>query len=157
MLAVYFSYGATIFQSVGIEDSFITQIILGAINFGCTFIGIWVMGRFGRRWVRLRFLLFEVRTNSPDSNPAQPLIIGGVWQAAWLFVFASVGTAKNPETNETVGKVMIVSACLFIFSYASRYLPQSLRPENVAKLPSFQVLGHQVSGFSSVKLVRART
>lgn len=45
------SYGATIFQSVGIEDSFITQIILGAINFGCTFIGIWVMGRFGRRWV----------------------------------------------------------------------------------------------------------
>ncbi|KAI5452213.1 hypothetical protein NCC49_001148 [Naganishia albida] len=98
----FFYYGATIFQSVGIEDSFITQIILGAINFGCTFIGIWVMGRFGRRW---------------------PLIIGGIWQAAWLFVFASVGTAKDPETNQTVGKVMIVSACLFIFSYASTWAP----------------------------------
>ncbi|KAJ9113075.1 hypothetical protein QFC20_001962 [Naganishia adeliensis] len=89
-------------QSVGIQDSFITQIILGAINFGCTFIGIWVMGRFGRRW---------------------PLIIGGIWQAAWLFVFAGVGTAKNPEENETAGKVMIVSACLFIFSYASTWAP----------------------------------
>lgn len=28
----FFYYGATIFQSVGIEDSFVTQIILGAIN-----------------------------------------------------------------------------------------------------------------------------
>jgi SP family sugar:H+ symporter-like MFS transporter len=32
----FFYYGATIFQSVGISDSFITQIILGAVNFGCT-------------------------------------------------------------------------------------------------------------------------
>jgi hypothetical protein len=31
----FFYYGATIFQSVGIEDSFVTQIILGAINVSC--------------------------------------------------------------------------------------------------------------------------
>jgi MFS transporter, SP family, sugar:H+ symporter len=32
----FFYYGATIFQSVGIEDSFVTQIILGAVNCFCT-------------------------------------------------------------------------------------------------------------------------
>ena len=31
------------FQSVGISDSFVTQIILGAVNFGCTFGGMYVM------------------------------------------------------------------------------------------------------------------
>jgi hypothetical protein len=56
----------------------------------------------------------------------QPLIIGGIWQAAWLFVFAGVGTAKNPEENKTAGKVMIVSACLFIFSYASEQFARSM-------------------------------
>jgi hypothetical protein len=32
----FFYYGATIFQPVGVQDSFVTQIILGAVNFGCT-------------------------------------------------------------------------------------------------------------------------
>lgn len=41
----FFYYGATIFQSVGIQDSFVTQIILGAVNFVCTFGGIYVMER----------------------------------------------------------------------------------------------------------------
>jgi hypothetical protein len=39
----FFYYGATIFQSVGLEDSFVTQIILGTVNFVCTFGGIYVM------------------------------------------------------------------------------------------------------------------
>lgn len=41
----FFYYGATIFQSVGISDSFVTQIILGAVNFVCTFGGLYVMER----------------------------------------------------------------------------------------------------------------
>lgn len=41
----FFYYGATIFQSVGINDSFVTQIILGAVNFVCTFGGLYVMER----------------------------------------------------------------------------------------------------------------
>jgi SP family sugar:H+ symporter-like MFS transporter len=98
--AVY--YGATIFKSVGITDSYVTQLILGAVNFGSTFLGLYVLERFGRRW---------------------PLIIGGVWQAAWLFVFAAVGTARDPATDETVGTVMIVAACLFILGYASTWGP----------------------------------
>lgn len=67
-----------------------------------TFLGLYIMERFGRRW---------------------PLIIGGLWQSAWLFVFAAVGTAKNPETNQTAGYVLIVSACLFILGYASTWAP----------------------------------
>ncbi|EPQ53106.1 general substrate transporter [Gloeophyllum trabeum ATCC 11539] len=97
----FFYYGATVFQSVGIQDSFVTQIILGAVNFGCTFGGLYVMERFGRRF---------------------PLIIGGVWQAIWLFVFASAGTAGDPQ-NEGIGKLMIVSACLFILGYAMTWAP----------------------------------
>jgi len=98
----FFYYGATVFMSVGISDSYITQIILGAVNFGCTFGGLYIMERFGRRF---------------------PLIIGGVWQSCWLFVFAAAGTAKDPTTNPGIGKLMIVSACLFILGYAMTWAP----------------------------------
>ncbi|EIM80623.1 general substrate transporter [Stereum hirsutum FP-91666 SS1] len=98
----FFYYGATIFQSVGIQDSFVTQIILGAVNFFCTFGGLYVMERFGRRI---------------------PLIVGGLWQSAWLFVFAAAGTAKNPQENKGIGELMIVSACLFILGYATTWAP----------------------------------
>lgn len=50
----FFYYGATIFQSVGIQDSFVTQIILGAVNFICTFGGLYVM-----ETVRFIFLFFS--------------------------------------------------------------------------------------------------
>jgi len=98
----FFYYGASIFKSVGISDSFVTQIILGAVNFVCTFGGLYVMEKFGRR---------------------RPLIVGGLWQSAWLFVFASAGTAKDPTTNPNIGKLMIVSACLFILGFATTWAP----------------------------------
>ena len=59
------------------------------------------MGRFSRRW---------------------PLIIGGIWQSCWLFVFAGAGVGGNPEEKK-YGTLMIVSAALFIFSYASTWAP----------------------------------
>ncbi|KAI0324563.1 general substrate transporter [Cubamyces sp. BRFM 1775] len=98
----FFYYGATVFTAVGIQDSFVTQIILGAVNFGCTFGGMYVMERFGRRF---------------------PLIIGGVWQSLWLFVFAAAGTAKDPKEHKNIGELMIVSACLFILGYAMTWAP----------------------------------
>ncbi|KAH9840601.1 general substrate transporter [Rhodofomes roseus] len=98
----FFYYGASVFKSVGISDSYITQIILGAVNFGCTFGGLYVMETFGRR---------------------RPLIVGGVWQSVWLFVFAAAGTAKDPAENKSIGKLMIVSACLFILGYAMTWAP----------------------------------
>src|SRR5690606_32995194 len=83
----FFYYGATIFESAGIDDPIRTQLILGAVNVACTFYGLYVVERYGRRW---------------------PLVIGAVWQAAWLCVFAACGTAINPEESKAVGIVMIV-------------------------------------------------
>lgn len=74
-----------------------TQLILGAVNVGMTFPGLYFVEKFGRRW---------------------PMIIGSAWQASWLIIFAAVGTAMNPEENETAGVVMIVSAAMFIASFA---------------------------------------
>ncbi|GAA6059272.1 hypothetical protein JCM10212_006665 [Sporobolomyces blumeae] len=100
----FFYYGATIFQGVGISDEFVAQIILGAVNFVSTFGGIYIMERFGRR---------------------KPLIIGGCWQAAWLIIYASAGTARDPTLpgNEGIGKLMIVASCFFIVGYATTWAP----------------------------------
>ncbi|KAH6621630.1 hypothetical protein B0J18DRAFT_231589 [Chaetomium sp. MPI-SDFR-AT-0129] len=98
----FFYYGATIFESAGIDDPIQTQLILGAVNVAMTFFGLYVVERFGRRW---------------------PLIIGAIWQAAWLAVFSSMGTALNPENNSTAGIVMIVAAALFIASFAMTWGP----------------------------------
>ncbi|KAF5703619.1 low-affinity hexose transporter [Fusarium mundagurra] len=98
----FFYYGATIFESAGIDDPILVQLILGAINVGMTFFGIYSAEKFGRRW---------------------PLIIGGLWQTAWLLIFASVGTAIDPEGSSTSGIVMIVSACMFIASFAVSWGP----------------------------------
>ncbi|KAK4701583.1 hypothetical protein P7C70_g4645, partial [Phenoliferia sp. Uapishka_3] len=64
--------------------------------------GIYILERFGR---------------------CKPLIIGGIWQSAWLFVFAAAGTAKDPTTSKGIGTLQIVSACLFIAGYASSWAP----------------------------------
>ncbi|KAK5651216.1 hypothetical protein OQA88_12723 [Cercophora sp. LCS_1] len=98
----FFYYGATIFASAGVDDPIQTQLILGAVNVALTFYGLYVVEKYGRRW---------------------PLFIGALWQAAWLFVFASVGTAMDPENNRTAGIVMIVSACMFIASFAGTWGP----------------------------------
>lgn len=98
----FFYYGATIFESAGIDDPIRTQLILGAINVAMTFFGLYVVERFGRR---------------------VPLFVGAIWQAAWLAVFAAVGTAMDPKNNPTSGIVMIVAAAMFIASFAATWGP----------------------------------
>ncbi len=95
----FFYYGATVFQSVGINDSFVTQIILGAVNFICTFGGLYVMER-----VRAYFLYTILILTGPlQFGRRIPLICGGIWQSIWLFVFAAAGTAKDPTTDKGIG------------------------------------------------------
>lgn len=101
----FFYYGATVFQSVGISDSFVTQIILGAVNFVCTFGGLYVMERVRA----LSFLAFcggcwEKAHNGTQFGRRWPLILGGLWQSIWLFVFAAAGTAKDPTEDQAIGK-----------------------------------------------------
>ncbi|KAJ5890344.1 uncharacterized protein N7473_006572 [Penicillium subrubescens] len=102
----FFYYGTTIFQGAGISDSFITQVILGAVNFGTTFGGLYVVENYGRR---------------------KSLIFGAIWMFVMFMIFASLGhfmlDIENPENTPNVGKGMIVVTCLFIAAYAMTWGP----------------------------------
>ncbi|CCG80860.1 putative MFS monosaccharide transporter [Taphrina deformans PYCC 5710] len=109
----FFYYGTTIFQSIGSpKNPYVTSIILGAVNFGCTFGGLYVVEKFGRR---------------------KALILGGIGMAASFLVFASVGfklvvpgsqDAHGQGTpTKTAGYVMVIFGCLFILSYATTWAP----------------------------------
>ncbi|KAF2161531.1 hypothetical protein M409DRAFT_69649 [Zasmidium cellare ATCC 36951] len=100
----FFYYGTTIFQSVGLKNSFVTSMILGGVNFGMTFPGLLVVEKAGRRGA---------------------LMIGAAWMFMCFMVFSSVGhflLNENKQT-ETAGTVMIVFACLFIAGYAMTWGP----------------------------------
>ena len=45
----FFYYGTSIFQSTGLSNSYVTSIILGAVNFGTTFVGLYTVEKCGRR------------------------------------------------------------------------------------------------------------
>ncbi|EDU47036.1 high affinity glucose transporter ght1 [Pyrenophora tritici-repentis Pt-1C-BFP] len=106
LLSSYFYYGTTIFQSVGIQNSYVTSMILGGVNFGMTIPGLYVVEKFGRR---------------------SSLIVGGLWMSMCFLVFASVGhfVLTNPDgsTSQGAGYAMIIFACLFIAGYAMTWGP----------------------------------
>jgi SP family sugar:H+ symporter-like MFS transporter len=101
----FFYYGTTIFKSVQI-NSFVTQIILNSINFGVTFIGLYMVEHFGRR---------------------KSLIAGSIWMFICFMIFASVGhfmlNLTDPTLTPTPGIVLIVFACLFILGFATTWGP----------------------------------
>ncbi|KAI5301838.1 hexose transporter hxt1 [Ascosphaera pollenicola] len=102
----YFYYGTTIFVGAGISNSYVTQMILGGVNFGTTFLGLYFVEHLGRR---------------------KSLLCGAVWMFCCFMVFASVGhfslDYENPATTPGPGKVMVVFACLFILGFASTWGP----------------------------------
>lgn len=104
----FFYYGTTIFRGAGIQNSYVTQMILGGVNFGTTFLGLYLIENYGRR---------------------RSLIAGALWMFICFMVFASVGhfllDRENPEATKTAGVVMVVFACLFILGFASTWGPQA--------------------------------
>ncbi|KAF9895132.1 hypothetical protein FE257_000034 [Aspergillus nanangensis] len=102
----FFYYGTTIFQGAGISNSFITQVILGAVNFGTTFGGLYVVENFGRR---------------------KSLIFGAGFMFVCFMLFASIGhfmlDVENPENTPGPGKGLVVVACFFITAYAMTWGP----------------------------------
>ncbi|TAQ90975.1 hypothetical protein B7494_g692 [Chlorociboria aeruginascens] len=104
----FFYYGTTIFQGVGISNSYVTAMILGGVNVGATIVGVWMARHFRRR---------------------ESLYIAALWQFMCFIVFASVGqflfkdAAEGSSTAKTAGTVMIVFACLFIVGFASTWGP----------------------------------
>lgn len=119
----FFYYGTTIFTATGLSNSFVTSMILGGVNFGTTFFGLYVAERFGRR---------------------KSLIVGGLWMFMCFMVgvlthflhalstnimqvFASVGhfalDQVTPQNSPSAGAAMIVFACLFIAGFATTWGP----------------------------------
>ncbi|KAL5049070.1 hypothetical protein BDW71DRAFT_195553 [Aspergillus fruticulosus] len=102
----FFYYGTTIFQGAGISNSFITQVILGAINFGTTFGGLYIVENFGRR---------------------KSLIAGASLMFICFMIFASIGhfmlDVDHPENTPGPGKGMVVVASFFVLFYATTWGP----------------------------------
>jgi len=61
----FFYYGTALFAAAGVGDSYLTAVILGAVNFVATFAGLWIAGNVGHR---------------------KALIFGGLWISLCLFV-----------------------------------------------------------------------
>jgi SP family sugar:H+ symporter-like MFS transporter len=81
-------------------------MILGGINFGSTFLGLYVVEHYGRR---------------------KSLIFGAIWMFVCFMIFASVGhfslSLTDPESTPHPGKALIVFACLFICGFAITWGP----------------------------------
>ncbi|KIX94461.1 uncharacterized protein Z520_09847 [Fonsecaea multimorphosa CBS 102226] len=104
----FFYYGTTVFASVGLSNSYVTQIILGAVNVGTTFPGLYFVEKFGRR---------------------KCLMIGAAWMFMCFMIFASLGQFalqdNDGTNNQTIGYVMIIFSCLFIAAFASTWGPMA--------------------------------
>ncbi|CAH00752.1 sugar porter family MFS transporter [Kluyveromyces lactis] len=106
----FFYYGTTIFQSVGMDDSFETSIVLGIVNFASTFFALYTVDHFGRR---------------------NCLLYGCVGMVACYVVYASVGVTRlwpdgpdHPDiSSKGAGNCMIVFACFYIFCFATTWAP----------------------------------
>jgi len=133
----FFYYGATIFEAAGIDDPILVQLILGAVNVAMTFPGLYLIERLGRR---------------------VPLVIGGLWQAVWLLIFAIIGIVRPPTEYQSSGTVMIVAACMFIASFACTWgpfiwvvigetFPLRTRAKQASLATSFNWLGNFLIGF----------
>lgn len=95
-----------IFNGAGIDNTYVTQMILGGVNFGTTFGGLYVIEHFGRR---------------------KSLMTGGIWMFICFMIFASVGhfalDIQTPRNTPAAGTAMVVFACLFITGFAMTWGP----------------------------------
>lgn len=105
----FFYYGTTIFQSVGMEDSFACSIILGAVNFASTFVGVYAIDKVGRRVC---------------------LLSGSCLMFVCLVIFSSIGSFAlykvdkdftNDNTRPSVGYGMVFVTCIYIFGFATTW------------------------------------
>jgi MFS transporter, SP family, sugar:H+ symporter len=104
----FFYYGTTVFAGVGLDNSYVTAMILGGVNVGSTIAGVYMARYFRRR---------------------ESLYIAALWQFMCFIVFASVGqflfkdAPEGSSTAKTAGTVMIVFACFFIVGFATTWGP----------------------------------
>lgn len=102
----FFYYGTTVFQSTGMSNSYVIQIIIGTVNVVCTFGGLYVIQKVGRR---------------------KSLIAGAAWMVMCFFIYAFVGSFaldnENPQNTPKAGAALIVFSCLAIAAFAITWGP----------------------------------
>ncbi|KAA8917508.1 hypothetical protein TRICI_000374 [Trichomonascus ciferrii] len=104
----FFYYGTSIFKAIGMENSFATSMIFGAVNFVSTFVSFYTVETFGRR---------------------SCLFWGAIAMFVFFVIYASLGTAslypngQSQPSDPQVGKGMIAVTCFFIFSFAVSWAP----------------------------------
>ncbi|KAJ2991916.1 hypothetical protein NUW58_g2346 [Xylaria curta] len=102
----FFYYGTTIFNATGLSDSYITQIILGSVNVACTFAGLYVVHKVGRR---------------------KALMAGAAWIFICFLIYAFVGSfaldSVNPQNTPKAGSALIVFSALAIAAFATTWGP----------------------------------
>ncbi|KAI0017737.1 general substrate transporter [Xylariomycetidae sp. FL0641] len=102
----FFYFGTTVFAATGLSDSYVTQIILGTVNVVCTFGGLYVVQKVGRR---------------------KALIAGAIWIFCCFMIYAFVGKyaldSVNPQNTPKAGAALIVFSCLAIAAFAVTWGP----------------------------------
>ncbi|KAI1810124.1 general substrate transporter [Poronia punctata] len=102
----FFYYGTTIFRATGLSNSYVTQIILGSVNVFCTFGGLYVVHKVGRR---------------------KALIAGATWIFVCFLIYAFVGSfaldSANPQNTPQAGSALIVFSALAIAAFAVTWGP----------------------------------
>ncbi|TGJ86571.1 hypothetical protein E0Z10_g2164 [Xylaria hypoxylon] len=102
----FFYYGTTIFKATGLSDSYVTQIILGSVNVVCTFAGLYVVHKVGRR---------------------KALMSGAGWIFICFLIYAFVGQfaldSTNPQNTPAAGSALIVFSALAIAAFATTWGP----------------------------------
>lgn len=96
----FFYFGTQLFTSVGLDDSYVTLIIIATVNYTTSIAVMFIVERFGRK---------------------KTLLAGSVLTTIMLTVYATVGVTMVDFTpgadNSTPGYVMITFTCLFILSF----------------------------------------
>ncbi|KAF5026743.1 hypothetical protein F66182_1162 [Fusarium sp. NRRL 66182] len=102
----FFYFGTTVFASTGLKDSYVTQLILGSVNCACTFGGLYVVQKCGRRI---------------------SLMVGAAWMMMCFFIYAFVGhfalDRSNPQNTPAAGTVLVTFSCLAIVAFATTWGP----------------------------------
>lgn len=113
-------YGTKLFKSVGIEDSYKTSIILGAINASMTYVSMFVADNLGRK---------------------KGLFLGSLCCFVCLFTFSTVGVttidnASDPNYKLS-GYIMIVFTCLFIVFFCCSW--SAIAPVLVSEIFTLEI------------------
>lgn len=102
----FFYFGTVVFAATGLQNSYVTSIILGTVNVAATIAGLWIVMNVGRR---------------------KAMMAGAAWMGMCLFIYSFVGHFQldhaNPQNTPQAGNIMIVFTCLFIAAFATTWGP----------------------------------